>query len=96
MMGQIFDVLLLLLHFLAGVVFLFLFALPWLWGVIDMLGCHRFARKPEYDYTASVLHWWEIKSLFATQSKAMVKLFPWLSMDLSEDRDVTEEDGKIT
>lgn len=81
---------------LAGFLFLLLIGGPWLWGVLDMTRCHRFARKPEIDYTAAVLHWWEVKSLFATQSKAMVKKFPWLAMDLSEDREVTDEDGEIT
>ena len=61
-----------------------------------MYGLYRFARKKEVDKTASLLHWWEIKSLFATQSEAMVKKFPWLAMDLSEDRAVTDEDGKVT
>ena len=76
--------------------FLLLIGIPWIWGIADMLGCKRFASRPEIDYTAAVLHWWEIKSLFATQSKSMVKLFPWLSMDLSEDRKVTKENGEVT
>lgn len=66
------------------------------WGAADMYGCYRFARKPLIDFTAAILHWWEVKSLFATQYKAMVKIFPWLSMDLSEDREVTDDDDEIT
>jgi len=77
-------------------VFVIIVTVPWVWGVADMVGCKRFADRPEYDYTAAVLHWWEVKSLFATQSKAMAKKFPWLAMDLSEDRKVTDEDGEIT
>ena len=80
-----------------GIVLLFLLVgIPWLWGIVDMYGCNRFARKPEYDYTAAVLHYWEVKSLFVTQSKAMIKKFPWLGMDLSEDREVTDEDDVVT
>jgi len=75
---------------------LLLVGIPWIWGIADMIGCKRFADRPEYDYTAAVLHWWEVKSLFATQSKAMAKIFPWLAMDLSEDRDVTKEDKEVT
>lgn len=76
--------------------FLLLVGVPWLWGLADMLGCKRFAQRPEIDYTAAILHWWEIKALYATQSRAMVKIFPWLAMDLSEDRQVTDEDDRIT
>jgi len=78
------------------ILFTLIVAVPWVWGVADMLACKRFAARPEIDYTASVLHWWEVKALFTTQSKSMVKLFPWLSMDLSEDRKVTDEDEEIT
>lgn len=83
--------------FLIGLtIFTIVVALPWIWGVADMIGCKRFADRPEYDFTAAMLHWWEVKSLFATQSVAMVKIFPWLARDLSEDRMVTDEDGEIT
>ena len=75
---------------------LVLIGIPYLWGLGDILACKRFAERPEIDYTAAILHWWEIKALYATQSKAMVKLFPWLAMDLSEDRQVTDEDDVVT
>ena len=81
---------------LGMVLFILLIALPWIWGIADMVGCKRFADKPEYDRTAAILHWWEVKSLFATQAPAMIKKFPWLGMDLSEDRKVTDEDGEVT
>lgn len=84
------------MFWIGWILFTLIVALPWVWGVADMIGCKRFAARPEIDYTAGVLHWWEVKSLFATQSKAMVKKFPWLAMDLSEDRKVTKEDKKIT
>ena len=100
MMGQVFDLLFFLLHWLiavfGGAVVLLLFALPWLWGIADMVGCKRFSDKPEYDRTAAILHWWEVKSLFATQAPAMIEKFPWLGMDLSEDRGVTPEDNEVT
>jgi len=95
-MTEIFGVLFAILCVIFGALFAIVFGLVWLWGLADMYGCYRFARRPEYDKTASVLHWWEVKSLFATQSKAMIKKFPWLGMDLSEDRELTDEDGKIT
>lgn len=76
--------------------FIALALIPYIWGLADMLGCKRFADRPDIDFTAAILHWWEIKSLFATQSKAMVKKFPWLAMDLSEDREVTDQDNEVT
>ena len=99
-MAEFFDIILMgisiIMGFFVVISGILLIAMPWLWGVADMVGCKRFAGKPEYDTTAAIIHWWEVKSLFATQSKAMVKLFPWLAMDLSEDRNVTDEDGEIT
>ena len=77
-------------------IFLLLIGIPWIWGLLDMYGLYRFAREEDVDKTAALLHWWEVKALFTTQSKAMAKLFPCLSMDLSEDRKVTKEDGEIT
>ena len=76
--------------------FLLLIGIPWIWGLLDMYGMYRFSRSKVIDTTAALLHWWEVKALYTTQAKAMVKLFPWLGMDLSEDRKVTKEDGRVS
>lgn len=67
-----------------------------IWGAVDIYGWYRFGRNPKIDWTASVLRWWQIKSQVATQPERMLKLFPWLSKDLSEEWGVSDEDGEIT
>jgi hypothetical protein len=67
-----------------------------IWGLIDMYGCYRFGRTDGIDFTASILRWWQIKSLVATQAKRMLEKFPWLSQDLAERWGVRPDDGRVT
>lgn len=67
-----------------------------LWGLIDIYGLYRFGRGPKIDRTASILRWWQIKSMIATQPGRMVEKFPWLSKDLAEQWGVRDDDGEIS
>ena len=67
-----------------------------LWGVVDMYCGYRMARKPEIDFTNGLLIWWELKWMFASQTKKMARAMPWLSQDLSEQLGVSEDDGEVT
>ncbi len=77
-------------------VFLILFAIPWIWGVMDMYALYRFSRKKGIDKTAALIHWWEVKGMITTQWRNMVEKFPWLAKDLAEDRGIRPDDGKVT
>lgn len=69
---------------------------PLVWGLADMYACYRFSRTKGLDKTASVWHWFNIKSLLATQGERLIKLFPWLSKDLAEVLGVRPDDGEVT
>ena len=67
-----------------------------LWGLGDIYCWYRLARKPEIDWTASVLNWWALKWVWASQTKIMVEKLPFLSRDLSETFGVKPDDGKVS
>lgn len=53
-------------------------------GVAFIVAANRFRRKPQIDSTAGWLWFIVIVWNLASQTKAFVKKFPWLSQDLTE------------
>ncbi len=64
-------------------------------GIAFIIAANRFRRKPEVDSTAGWLWFIVIVWNFASQTKAFVRKFPWLSQDLTEAFGNTEDDDGI-
>jgi len=73
-------------------------AIPWLIGILDLYKTYRFVRKPQVDSTAGFLWYHVITWNLASQTERFVKIFPWISKDLTEAFGVKEnaDDGRIT
>lgn len=84
------------LNTLLVILAVFLLCIPIVWGLADMYGCYRFGRGKKIDRSASLLRWWQVKSMMATQPGRMVEKFPWLSKDLAEQWGVRDDDGEVT
>lgn len=66
-------------------------------GVGFVIAANRFRRKPEVDSTAGWLWFIVIVWNLASQTKAFVEKFPWISQDLSEAfGNPEDDDGVIT
>lgn len=66
-------------------------------GIGFIIAANRFRRKPEVDSTAGWLWFIIIVWNFASQTKAFVKKFPWLSKDLTEAFGYPEgDDGEVS
>ncbi|MDJ0789283.1 MAG: hypothetical protein QNK05_20960 [Myxococcota bacterium] len=65
-----------------------------LWGLADAYICYRRARKPENDWSSSVLTYWFQKWLSVTQSKLMAEKLGFPGKDLSEIVWPETDDGK--
>lgn len=76
---------------------LFFGAVPWVFGVAFIVAANRFVRKPEVDSTAGWLWFIVIVWNFASQTKAFVKKWPFISKDLTEAFGNEEaDDGEIS
>lgn len=64
-------------------------------GIAFVIAAYRFVRKPQVDSTAGWLWFIVIVWNFASQTKAFVKKFPWISKDLTEAFGNEEEDDGV-
>lgn len=76
-----------------GILIGLLIAIPFFWGVADMLQCYKFISKKEVDYTAGVLWWWSVKHFLRTRTKELIAKLPWIGQDLSEALGLKEDDN---
>lgn len=93
-----FDV---ILWLIAGVLFLLLFAIPWINGVLDIVMGYRFQRNAiaqgaKADRTAFFLNWNAFKWGWLHNAGRIVEAMPFFKQDLSETFGIRPDDGRVT
>ena len=66
------------------------------WGALDVYAMLRFRKNNGIDKTAIMGNWLNLKWMFASQTERLIKMFPWLSQDLSEVLGVKRDDGEVS